>query len=60
MVPISEIQENEWDLSMNRYKEIVYEEMEYDAPDKIMDDIQQLDQERNELLKNLKALMSEV
>ena len=32
LVPFEEIKNNEWDLSINRYKEIVYEEIEYDAP----------------------------
>ncbi|MEQ8339131.1 MAG: class I SAM-dependent DNA methyltransferase [Cyclobacteriaceae bacterium] len=36
LVPVSEIEENHWDLSINRYKEIVYEEVVYDAPDEII------------------------
>ena len=28
-VPFEEIKDNDWDLSINRYKEIVYEEIEY-------------------------------
>ena len=29
MVPASEIESNDWDLSINRYKEVVYEEVKY-------------------------------
>ena len=29
LVPLEEIRDNDWDLSINRYKEIVYEEIEY-------------------------------
>ena len=31
-VDVEEIRENGYDLSINKYKEIVYEEVEYDAP----------------------------
>lgn len=36
-VPRSEIAENGYDLSINRYKEVVYEEVEYEAPKVILD-----------------------
>lgn len=54
LVPVEEIQDNDWDLSINRYKEIVYEEVEYDAPQIIMKKIMKLNKERIELLKDLK------
>jgi type I restriction enzyme M protein len=54
----SEIVENEYDLSINRYKEIVYEEVEYDTPDKIIADIKALDKERTNALEQLEKLMS--
>lgn len=57
MVPYGEIKENDWDLSINRYKEIVYEEIEYDAPEVIIGAIEQLDQERQQALKELKTLL---
>ena len=43
---LDEIKENDWDLSINRYKEIVYEEVEYDNPEDIISQIQDLDAER--------------
>lgn len=57
LVPRSEIAKNDYDLSINRYKEIVYEEVEYQKPEKIIDDIEKLDMERKLLLQNLKALI---
>ena len=33
LVPVEEIRENGYDLSINRYKEIVYEEVEYEEPE---------------------------
>ncbi|MDG4946789.1 type I restriction-modification system subunit M [Weeksellaceae bacterium KMM 9713] len=53
MVPLEEIKENDWDLSINRYKEIVYEEIEYDAPEVIIEEIKQLDKERTEMISLL-------
>ncbi|MDQ7014872.1 MAG: class I SAM-dependent DNA methyltransferase, partial [Gammaproteobacteria bacterium] len=46
LVPFEEIKENEWDLSINRYKEIVYEEVKYAPPAEIIAEIEQLDQQR--------------
>lgn len=57
MVPFDEIKENDWDLSINRYKEIVYEEVEYDSPAEIIVDIERLDVERSETLALLKELL---
>ena len=37
LVPLDEIKENDWDLSINHYREIVYEEVEYVAPEIIKD-----------------------
>jgi len=57
LVPFDEIKENDWDLSINRYKEIVYEEVEYDAPEDIISQIQELDTERTAALNTLKELL---
>ena len=57
MVPFSEIKENDWDLSINRYKEIVYEEVEYDAPKDIISDIEELDKKRANALLALKEML---
>lgn len=54
LVPFKEIKENNWDLSINRYKEIVYEEVEYDAPEVIIDRIYSIEKERNNLMSKIK------
>lgn len=67
LVPFAEIKANDWDLSINRYKEIVYEEIEYDPPHIIINGdpndpekkgIRDLDLERVEILKSLEKLMN--
>jgi type I restriction enzyme M protein len=58
LVPVKEIQENKYDLSINRYKEVVYEEKVYEKPDVIINQIENLDKERAELLKQLKAMLA--
>jgi type I restriction enzyme M protein len=57
LVPFKEIEANDWDLSINRYKEVVYEEVEYAAPADIIADIKQLDIERAEALRALEELL---
>ena len=57
LVPVAEIEENDWDLSINRYKEIVYEEIEYAPPAEIIREIERLDQERGKALEVLKEML---
>jgi type I restriction enzyme M protein len=57
LVPFDEIKNNDWDLSINRYKEIVYEEIVYAAPSEIIKDIETLDLERNQALTALKIML---
>jgi type I restriction enzyme M protein len=58
LVPVKEIQDNKYDLSINRYKEVVYEEKVYENPDAIINQIENLDKERADLLKQLKAMLA--
>lgn len=44
-VPKSEIAENDYDLSINRYKEVVYEAVEYDPPEVILEKLAELEAE---------------
>ncbi|MBJ7881874.1 type I restriction-modification system subunit M [Gelidibacter salicanalis] len=55
LVPFKEIKANDWDLSINRYKEIVYEEVEYDEPEIIMERLRKLNEERGLLMKQIQA-----
>ena len=58
LVPFDEIKANDWDLSINRYKEIVYEEIEYAAPSDIISEIETLDKQRTDALTALKDMLS--
>jgi type I restriction enzyme M protein len=57
LVPFKEIKENDWDLSINRYKEIIYEEVEYDAPSKILERIGKLNSDRMNINQQLSKLL---
>jgi type I restriction enzyme M protein len=59
LVPVDEIRKNKYDLSINRYKEIAYEAVEYDPPAVILERIEKLDAERQSLMQNLKTLLSD-
>jgi type I restriction enzyme M protein len=56
-VPQQEIVDNKYDLSINRYKEVVYEEKTYEKPAVIIEQIEALDAERKALLEKLKGLL---
>lgn len=56
-VPVAEIRDNQYDLSINRYKEIVYEEVEYEEPEKIIADIKELEKEIMQGLEELEAMV---
>ncbi len=53
----ADIKANDYDLSLNRYKEIVYEEVEYDPPKKIITELLELERE---IEKGLNELLEEV
>ncbi|KAF5036171.1 putative type I restriction enzymeP M protein [anaerobic digester metagenome] len=57
MVPVKEIQGNDWDLSINRYKEVVHEEVMYSSPSELIKEIETLDLDRTHALANLKKLL---
>jgi type I restriction enzyme M protein len=57
LVPVAEIQENKYDLSINRYKEVVYEEKSYAAPATLIAEIEVMDKQRAELLEQLKVML---
>lgn len=57
LVPVDEIRAQKYDLSINRYKEVVYAEKTYAKPAEIIATIEQLDQERAALLEQLKGML---
>ena len=56
-VPVKEIIDNNYDLSINRYKEIVYEVVKYDKPEKILDKLDKVEEEISTGLKELRKLI---
>jgi type I restriction enzyme M protein len=56
-VPVDEIRKNKYDLSINRYKEVVYEEEEYDPPGEILDRMMALERKILGDMEDLKGIM---
>lgn len=56
-VPKSQIEENAFDLSINRYKEIVHQEEMYDSPKVILDRLKKLEAEIASDLEALEAML---
>ena len=56
-VPIREIKENGYGLSISRYKEIEYEEVQYEKPEIIIQKIETLEGEIQKGLNDLKILL---
>jgi type I restriction enzyme M protein len=56
-VPKADIAANDYDLTINRYKEVVYEEVEYDAPSDILKRIESLDLSIAKGVKELGGLL---
>lgn len=52
-----EIVENDYDLSINKYKEAIYEKVEYPPTSEILADIESLNKEIEKNLEELKALL---
>lgn len=57
-VPREEIAENDYDLSINRYKEIVFEEEDHRDPLEIIEELEKLDDEIRQGLADLKELLT--
>lgn len=57
LVPVDEIREKGYDLSINKYKEVEREVVVYDAPEVIMERIEQLENEIQSALNELKKML---
>jgi type I restriction enzyme M protein len=53
----ADIVANDYDLSINRYKEIVHDESEYPPPREILDELTQLEEEIQKGIDDLKAML---
>ena len=56
-VPKADIVVNGYDLSINRYKEIVHDEVEYPPPSEILNELTALEEEIQKGLDDLKAML---
>ncbi|HDK7138511.1 TPA: SAM-dependent DNA methyltransferase [Clostridium botulinum] len=56
-VPAEEIRENNYDLSINKYKEIEYEEVVYDEPKVILERVKKLEKEITEGIDELEKMI---
>ncbi len=59
MVPVEEIRDNGYDLSINKYKEIVYEKVEYEPTSVILGKINALEAEIQQELTELQKMLKE-
>ncbi|AYN39435.1 SAM-dependent DNA methyltransferase [Streptomyces dangxiongensis] len=57
-VPRAEIAANDYDLSINRYKEVVHEEVEYPEPADIIENLKKLDAQIRTGLEELEGMLA--
>jgi type I restriction enzyme M protein len=57
LVPLADIVANDYDLSINRYKEVVYNEVTYASPATIISEIKELNTQRDAALQTLEGLL---
>ena len=58
LVPKSEIAGNDYDLSINRYKQVMHEEVQHDPPQKILADLKTLEVEILKGMDELEGMLS--
>ena len=56
-VPVDEIVANDYDLSINKYKEVVYEQVEYEPTEVIIDKFEKIEAEIQTEMAELKKLL---
>ena len=59
MVPKQDIVDNDYDLSINKYKKVEYAPVEYPPTAEIIDKIMELDAEATQAIKELKEMLKE-
>lgn len=57
-VPVDEIVGNDYDLSINKYKEVVYEKVEYEPTEVILEKIEEIETEIQTELAELKKMLN--
>jgi type I restriction enzyme M protein len=59
LVPVDEIEGNDYDLSINKYKEVEYQQVQYDHPTVILQKIKYLEKEIQQSIVFLEAVFDE-
>ncbi|MNG28540.1 hypothetical protein D3C84_1138160 [compost metagenome] len=59
LVPKAEIVGNDYDLSINRYKQVVYEEVQHESPQKILAELKALEAEIMRGMDELEGMIGE-
>lgn len=57
MVPVNDIRNEKYDLSINRYKQIVYDEVKYEKPKEILAEIIKMEKEIQKGLEELDGML---
>jgi len=57
LVPFSEIKKNDYNLSISRYKKAQHEEVEYEDPEVLIENVSRLEEEIAKELQELKAMI---
>ena len=57
MVPVQEIIDNDYDLSINKYKKIVYEKVEYPPTSELIAEIKDLNEQIAKGIAELEAML---
>ena len=56
-VPKSDIAREGYDLSINRYKEVVHEEVDHRPPQAILDELESIEEEITQGMKQLRGML---
>jgi type I restriction enzyme M protein len=57
LIPKADIVANDYDLSINRYKEIIYDEVVYEKPQVLIADIKAIDKKRFDAMLDLEKML---
>jgi len=57
LVPFAEIMKNDYNLSISRYKQVEHEEVEYEDPEVLIENVSQIEEEIARELRELKAMI---
>ena len=57
LVPVEEIRANDYDLSFNKYKQVIKEEVQYRSTTEIFNDLKKTYNEAKDLMEDLEKLL---